>query len=81
MRQKKLKLLPWIILTTGFLSVFLFAKWLLKDDFMVFLQWNVALILLGVIFYPITGLIFHKFYDGGWLFIRRNGVLASVTVT
>lgn len=74
MSQKKLKLLPWIILTTGFLSVFLFAKWLLKDDFMVFLQWNVALILLGVIFYPITGLIFHKFYDGGWLFSKTIGV-------
>lgn len=72
---KKLKeTLPWIILGAGFFIIFLLAKNLLGDDFTVLLQWSAAITLLGLIFYPITGLIFHRFYDGGWLFSKTIGI-------
>lgn len=47
---------------------------LLGEDFRPFMQWWGTLFVLGITFFPISGRIFHKFHDGGWLFSKTIGL-------
>lgn len=50
------------------------GKVLLKGDFIAFLQWWVTIAYIGVIFMPLTTLIFRKFHDRGYLFSKSIGI-------
>ncbi len=49
----------------------------LGDDMTVFLKWWLAILVLGIVFFPISSLIFSKFHDKGWLFSKTIGLAVS----
>ncbi len=49
----------------------------LGDDMTVFVKWWLALLTLGIVFFPISSLIFSKFHDRGWLFSKTIGIAFS----
>lgn len=81
MKQKRLdlikKIVPWFLLVAGYLGILAVANQLLKDDFTVFIRWNITIVILGLVFYPVAGPIFHRFHDGGWLFSKTIGIAAG----
>ncbi len=50
------------------------GKTLLQGDFISFLQWWATIAYIGIIFLPLTNLLFHKFHDKGYLFSKSIGV-------
>ena len=50
---------------------------LLKADFTSFLKWWVTVALIGIIFLPVSSLIFHKFHDKGYLFAKVFGIAVT----
>ncbi len=66
-----------------FCSVAMFvilAYWgLLKmgEDFWQLFQWWMALVMLGIAFYPLTAVIFRHFDDRGYLFSKAIGIMAA----
>jgi YYY domain-containing protein len=60
------------LLTTILLAVL--GKLLLQADYIQFLQWWLAITCLGVIFMPLTSLIFASFHDKGYLFSKSIGI-------
>ena len=51
-----------------------FGIFLLHGDFKPFLQWWLAVFSLGIIFLPLTNLVFSKFIDKGYLFSKAIGI-------
>ncbi len=49
----------------------------LKDDFIPFMQWWLVLLLLGLIFLPLTQKIFSSYHDNGYLFSKTIGIAIS----
>ncbi len=47
---------------------------LLRNDFYIFIFWWLCLLVLGLVFLPITAKIFHKFHDRGYLFSKVIGI-------
>lgn len=45
------------------------------NDILTFLQWYVMLLILGLILYPLTSLIFSSFFDKGYIFSKVIGAL------
>lgn len=45
------------------------------SDFLYIFQWWIILFSLGLIFFPLTSLIFHSFFDKGYIFSKILGVL------
>lgn len=58
------------------LSVFI-AFFLLGNDFTVFMAWWLCLLVLGLIFLPITANLFQSFNDKGYLFSKVIGISLS----
>jgi uncharacterized membrane protein len=54
--------------------LFALGNTLLKSDFLAFLQWWVTIAYIGVIFMPLTTMIFQKFHDRGYLFSKSIGI-------
>lgn len=63
-----------VLFTLTLLGVIL-GRMLLHEDFKVYLNWWAIILALGVIFMPFTSLIFHRFYDCGWLFSKAFGIV------
>ncbi|MFU0826876.1 MAG: Bacterial membrane protein YfhO [Lachnoclostridium sp.] len=55
----------------------LLAKWLLGNDFTVFIQWWLALFILGIVFLPFTQKFFSGFHDNGYLFSKTLGLAVT----
>jgi YYY domain-containing protein len=53
------------------------GKLLLQADYIQFLQWWLAIACIGVIFLPLTSLIFSSFHDKGYLFSKSIGIAIS----
>ncbi len=53
------------------------AKLLLKEDFSAFFKWWAVLLMLGIIFLPLTQKIFSAFHDRGYLFSKTIGLAVS----
>ncbi len=53
------------------------GKLLLREDYAAFLQWWAALAILGVIFLPLTFLLFRRFHDRGYLFSKAIGIAVA----
>jgi len=50
---------------------------LLGEDMLPFLQWWFAVFCLGIIFMPLSGLLFNRLYDRGYLFSKTMGIAIS----
>lgn len=50
---------------------------LLQSDFTPFLQWWITITCLGIIFMPITTLVFGRFHDKGYLFAKPIGLAVT----
>ncbi len=57
-----------------FLTAFILGKQLLTDDFTPFLTWWLTLVAITITFYPLLGIVFQKFHDGGWMFCKTIGL-------
>lgn len=57
--------------------IFYIAYKLLGEDVKPFAQWWFTLLVLGIVFYPMAGIVFKKFHDGGWLFSKTIGLAIS----
>lgn len=53
------------------------ASYLLKGDFRFFMMWWFALFALGIIFLPISNLMFEHFQDKGYMFSKTIGLAIS----
>ena len=67
-------LLPYLIRILVFVFAFTVGKRLLKEDFTPFLTWWLTLLAITVSFYPLLGILFRKFHDGGWIFSKAIGI-------
>jgi len=50
---------------------------LLKDDFSRIVIWWLVFLVLGVVAYPVAGLIFGRFHDGGFIFSKAIGLAGT----
>ncbi|BCJ95469.1 hypothetical protein acsn021_30380 [Anaerocolumna cellulosilytica] len=76
--HNKTKMSPqYIALVSVFLVLFILAYVLLKEDFKDFITWWLALLALGIGFLPLTGFMFSKFHDNGYLFSKPLGIAVS----
>lgn len=55
-----------ILLITG--------RLLLQGDFIPFIKWWMTILILGIIFLPLTNILFSKFHDRGYLFSKTLGI-------
>lgn len=53
------------------------ARLLLKQDFLPFMKWWMTLLLLGLLFMPLSQIIFSQFHDNGYLFSKVIGIAGS----
>jgi len=56
------------------IGLFVLGRVLLQGDYIAFLQWWVAILCLGMIFMPLTTLVFSSFHDKGYLFSKTIGI-------
>lgn len=64
-----------IIYTVFAIIFFVLGKFLLGEgDFSAFFQWWIAILSIGIIFMPLSNLIFHNFHDRGYLFSKAIGI-------
>ncbi len=54
--------------------VFIIGFFMLQENFIYMLKYWGALLIIGVIFFPITSLILNKFDDKGWIFSKILGL-------
>ena len=54
--------------------LFVLGNILLQSDFTPFLQWWITITCIGIIFMPITSLVFGRFHDKGYLFSKPIGL-------
>lgn len=50
---------------------------LLKEDFFSFFRWWLSVLVLGILFLPLTRKMFSSFHDGGYLFSKVIGIALS----
>ena len=55
-----------ILLTTG--------RILLQGDFIPFIKWWMTILVLGIIFLPLTNILFSKYHDRGYIFSKTLGI-------
>lgn len=75
--RKKLLEIKCGVSLIGMLGLMLLGSWILQSDFGEFIQWWFTLLTLGIVFFPLTHLMFHRFHDGGWLFSKVIGIALS----
>lgn len=59
------------------LILLLLGKFLLQGDYVPFLQWWVTVFGLGIIFLPLSNLLFHNYHDNGYLFAKTLGIAVT----
>lgn len=78
MKQSKTNLvISYLIRILIYVVLFLSGRALLGTDFSTFLSWWMTLAVITVTFYPIIGIIFQRFSDGGWMFAKVIGLALS----
>ncbi len=53
------------------------GKWMLQGDYVPFLQWWAAVAGIGIIFIPLTTILFANFHDKGYLFSKAIGIAVT----
>ena len=78
MNSKKSLMAKLILPTIIFLSVCIFDwRYMGTEDFSVMLTWWIALMIIGLIFQPVTIILFNRFHDNGWMFSKTIGIAAG----
>lgn len=70
-------LIKCILLAVIGIFVLILASRLFKDEFGYFLNWWLVLVALGVVFMPLSGILFRNFRDSGWMFSKIIGIAIS----
>ena len=55
----------------------LIGRWMLQGDYIPFLQWWAAVAGIGIIFLPLTTILFANFHDKGYLFSKVIGIAVT----
>ncbi len=66
-----------LLYTVSAVTLVILGKYLLGKDFIPFLQWWVVVLSLGLIFLPVSGILFGTFEDRGYLFSKTLGIAAA----
>lgn len=53
------------------------GKWMLRGDYISFLQWWAVVAGIGIIFLPLTTILFASFHDKGYLFSKAIGIAVT----
>ena len=64
-----------LLITLGVIATI--GKILFMNDYIFIVKWCLTLLTIGVIFYPLTLIIFKNFHDGGWIFSKVLGIAIS----
>ncbi len=72
-----MKLAKKIVYGLAYILVIVLAFLLLKDDVKEFLQWWIALLMIGLTVLPMTVIMFRGFHDQGYLFAKPIGLALS----
>jgi YYY domain-containing protein len=57
--------------------LFFIGKWMLRGDYIPFLQWWAVVAGIGIIFMPLTTILFANFHDRGYLFSKAIGIAVT----
>lgn len=57
------------------------SQWLLGEDGKVFLSWWLAMVVLGIVVFPVTGQLFSRFRDKGWIVAKVLGTAGAGFLT
>ncbi len=76
-RMEIIIMLRKFLYTAAAVTLVILGKYLLKEDFGPFLQWWAVILVLGLIFLPLTGLLFQSFEDKGYLFSKTIGIAVT----
>jgi YYY domain-containing protein len=57
--------------------LFFIGKWMLRGDYIPFLQWWAVVAGIGIIFLPLTTILFANFHDKGYLFSKAIGIAVT----
>jgi YYY domain-containing protein len=57
--------------------LFFIGKWMLRGDYIPFLQWWAVVAGIGIIFFPLTTILFANFHDRGYLFSKAIGIAVT----
>jgi len=71
------KVIKYIIYMLLAAVILIAGSFLLRDDFISFIKWWLTIFYLGLIFMPLTTLIFDNFHDKGYLFSKAIGLAIS----
>lgn len=63
-----------IVYTIIAIILLLIGRWMLQGDYIAFLQWWLAVAGIGIIFLPVTTILFADFHDKGYLFSKAIGI-------
>lgn len=66
-----------LIYTVSAASLIILGKYLLGNDFLPFLQWYIVILGLGVLFMPLSDVLFSSFIDRGYLFSKTIGIAVT----
>jgi YYY domain-containing protein len=66
-----------IICSITAVILLIIGKFLLRGDYLPFLQWWAIIFTLGIIFVPFTALLFANFHDKGYLFSKAIGIAVT----
>jgi YYY domain-containing protein len=66
-----------VIYILAAIILFVFGKILLQGDYTSFLKWWITILYIGIIFMPLTGLVFKRFHDRGYLFSKTIGIAVT----
>ena len=77
MKKEKVKI---IVLISLFLIILVLGGILLKENFIYMIKYWGALLIVGIISFPMTSLIFNKFDDKGWAFSKVLGLAIPAVI-
>lgn len=68
-----------VYIVYAFIAIILLVagRLLLHGDIIPFLQWWVTIVYLGIIFMPLSSLVFQNFHDKGYLFSKTVGIAVT----
>ncbi|MBO7352701.1 MAG: hypothetical protein J6U61_00425, partial [Lachnospiraceae bacterium] len=59
------------------IASFVLANKLFGDEFKFFAEWWFAIFVIGVVFMPLSAMVFKTFADKGWMFAKTIGIAVS----
>ncbi len=73
-KSKSFPIIQVLLFLVAYLAVLLVGNHMLGEEFQAVFLWWITLAALGLVCYPVAGLLFSGFHDGGFLFSKVIGV-------